>query len=1132
MDTLAEPVRKIDGTPIDIKELERSFDQWVHTGRKIVITHCSQESEVAKRKLSDSNVYPISRHVRGRVVLVSNTGYQALRLLKDLFVQLNYKITIKTELNAEQLKTVIQDEAAKEENTYIDSFVVIVYGTPDGFTMDYFPDIFNTPTLNGVPKLVYIIGDDTITRQVQALPQYPTQKDVFYASTGFNGVMFYIYALCSFVHELTAQAIWKLSLQYSEFHRFASSTCDTLTKEFYFFPGLSPSLMPDEFGNLDPGDMQLYLDMMKHGVVSTYNIRLMFVGLYGAGKTCTARRIMRKDIAGTSSTDGIDVYIGKCKVDIRNQTWETVDVPRKSEPYNILSNVLRLDDDSEQKIPDIKNLENTPESVTVGASDTGSREQHMETDQAMEIGLKHRVEHEKTAYKRRRTESENTDDSSFTNSMSSMSTDFEIISDPGSVSSHDIEIIETNSEKPDSMRVAMRVFQQTKQSDGTNHKEAFVSLWDFAGQFVYYATHQLFFSPRSIYLLVLNLEDDLDRSLEEWYMDLQGKTSIEAQGGVDFWLKSIFTYARGAVPGFPKIILVGTHFDQMHESRDRRYRIAHGYFDKIRDIFQGTPLSHNISKNEFLLSNTDPNDPEIDRLRGEILGIAKEYPSWGEKMPAKWIELQQNLEDIRRQGQSLMSLDNLRSIVQKLASPIEDEEQLMLFLRAHHEIGTYIYFSESEQLKNFIILEPQWIVNAFRYLISAREFQAKYGPLLKKWLEFVETGRLEYDLAESIWRVDEESHFFENTDIILLFLEKLDIIARASVISDDGMSLTPLKYFYVPSLLKEAPRKEILHAPIVPGCLNTPVLCIKFNEEFMPPAIFNRIIAICLGKFPLARQGKRKLLFCGCGVFEVNKDLSEDKHRLTIFFRSSRVGLRITRYTSKGAKMVDPVVCDRIRRIISSAVRKEFSRFHRIVSGENDPFEYFIQCLETKSEDIIEEGLHRIQDLQHHIGATDPFCEEHTEMDHPHPLQVVKHLHEWFQDRIPETLRADEVSVLDTWLNMLPQHRKDGKVHDKMLSKMSQAIGKNWQHLMVGYLDLDQVTVDHKEEENPKNIARTIYECLRHWKASVETKFYSQSGSGSQCSLPTVGMLLEALKHARVVTVNWEEVRNIVEGLV
>ncbi|XP_052791616.1 probable serine/threonine-protein kinase pats1 [Mya arenaria] len=430
--------------------------------------------------------------------------------------------------------------------------------------------------------------------------------------------------------------------------------------------------------------------------------------------------------------------------------------------------------------------------------------------------------------------------------MSSMCTDdFEKLSTIGSVSSQGIEITERNSEKPDSMRVASFL----EYNAGTQHKEAFVSLWDFAGQFVYYATHQLFFSPRSIYLLVLNLEDDLDRSLEEWYLDLKGKTSIEVKGGVDFWLKSIFTYARGIVPTFPKIILVGTHFDQMQESGDQRYKIAHGYFDKIRTIFQGTPLAYNISKHEFLLSNTDPNDPKIDRLRDEIICIAREYPNWGEKMPAKWIELQQNLEDIRRQGKSIMSLEHLRSIVQRVASPIEDEEQLMLFLRAHHEMGTYIYFSEADHLNKFIILEPQWIVSAFRYLIGAIEFKAKYGPLQKQWVNFIETGRLEYNLAENIWRGDEESHFFENTDIIFLFLEKLDIIARASVISDDGMSSTPLKYYYVPSLLKEAPQKEIMQARNFSGCLNTPVLCFKFKEDFLPPAIFNRIIAICLGKF-------------------------------------------------------------------------------------------------------------------------------------------------------------------------------------------------------------------------------------------------------------------------------------------
>jgi len=83
--------------------------------------------------------------------------------------------------------------------------------------------------------------------------------------------------------------------------------------------------MPDEIQQLDHGDLQLYLNMMRHGEVRAYNIRLMFVGLFGAGKTCTARRLMGRDIAGTSSTDGIDVYIGKCKVDVRERSWHTIE---------------------------------------------------------------------------------------------------------------------------------------------------------------------------------------------------------------------------------------------------------------------------------------------------------------------------------------------------------------------------------------------------------------------------------------------------------------------------------------------------------------------------------------------------------------------------------------------------------------------------------------------------------------------------------------------------------------------------------------------------------------------------------------------------------------------------------------
>ena len=83
--------------------------------------------------------------------------------------------------------------------------------------------------------------------------------------------------------------------------------------------------MPEEIRNMDPGDIDLYLKMLETSRMSNYNVRLMFVGLYGAGKTSLARRIMGRDISDVTSTDGIDVYIGKCRVNLNDQRWITLE---------------------------------------------------------------------------------------------------------------------------------------------------------------------------------------------------------------------------------------------------------------------------------------------------------------------------------------------------------------------------------------------------------------------------------------------------------------------------------------------------------------------------------------------------------------------------------------------------------------------------------------------------------------------------------------------------------------------------------------------------------------------------------------------------------------------------------------
>ena len=45
-------------------------------------------------------------------------------------------------------------------------------------------------------------------------------------------------------------------------------------------------------------------------------------------------------------------------------------------------------------------------------------------------------------------------------------------------------------------------------SDINNYAD--LSIWDFAGQYAFYGTHQIFLSPRSVYLLVIDLSKTID----------------------------------------------------------------------------------------------------------------------------------------------------------------------------------------------------------------------------------------------------------------------------------------------------------------------------------------------------------------------------------------------------------------------------------------------------------------------------------------------------------------------------------------------------------------------------------------------------------------------------------------------
>lgn len=409
---------------------------------------------------------------------------------------------------------------------------------------------------------------------------------------------------------------------------------------------------------------------------------------------------------------------------------------------------------------------------------------------------------------------------------------------------------------------------------------------------------------------------------------------------------------------------------------------------------------------EDILLDNSVVDSNLDQLKSIIMNVSKDMFYWGEKVPAKWVELEQALDDRRTDGTNFMKFSDLKNINQTLASPLNSVDHLRLFLKIHHEIGTLIYFHDSEVLRDIIILEPQWIIHAFRHLIRAKDFGEKYGQLQEQWKEFHDTGKLNINLAESIWKQDHGNQFYENFDMLLQVFEKLDIIVRASQLREDGTTQALLDFYYVPCLLKEPPPDRILHMRQIPDGVSSPVLCFTFQENFLPPAVFNRVLALCLGKWPVARQGKNTLLFCGCAVFEVKERKDEDRHRLHICFKKSKIGVRISRYSTKDNSEVDRNVCDRVRRFITDAVKKEFKRFQNKAIADQDQdniekesFFFQLQCKETNETDILNDGLHRLKDLVDDIDS-DAFCTKHTNTSDPHPYDPVELLQEWFPNSV------------------------------------------------------------------------------------------------------------------------------------
>lgn len=266
---------------------------------------------------------------------------------------------------------------------------------------------------------------------------------------------------------------------------------------------------------------------------------------------------------------------------------------------------------------------------------------------------------------------------------------------------------------------------------------AVLSCYDFAGQDVYYPTHSLFVTSRSIYLVMFSLKD------------LEGSR-------VEYWLQMVLAKAGYTSP----VVIVATHEDD--KSVDKT---------TIPDILAATKKKY--SRFPFVkgvVSISSKTGSGIPQLRKLILTLALSHPTMKEQVPRSYLLLEEEIKKRRRlcgssslpgaestspsasHDQQTVSLDEWHAMAERCF--FKSKEDSMAALQFLADVGVVFYFKSDAQsgsslplsfsttsskvvassgpaqgLENIVVLDPQWIADLLSTVISLKHNYIREGVL-------------------------------------------------------------------------------------------------------------------------------------------------------------------------------------------------------------------------------------------------------------------------------------------------------------------------------------------------------------------------------------------------------------------
>ena len=186
-------------------------------------------------------------------------------------------------------------------------------------------------------------------------------------------------------------------------------------------------------------------------------------------------------------------------------------------------------------------------------------------------------------------------------------------------------------------------------------------IWDLAGQAVYRAIHPIFMSPQAVYVLVFDLTKNLCATAQckvkcEGQQELEIPAPDSGDTNLDHimrWLDLVHSLRNSeGSEKLPPVLIVGSHSDCVDS---KRMDILKKFLSRNARVFSEHIVQTLTIDNTRAGQLLSEEDPQILKLREEILSVADTLPHTKIEVPLKWLEVENKVFDLSKRGEKYMT---------------------------------------------------------------------------------------------------------------------------------------------------------------------------------------------------------------------------------------------------------------------------------------------------------------------------------------------------------------------------------------------------------------------------------------------------------------------------------------------